>query len=167
MYVSGARLDKDSLHLAKSFSQASFRPGDRVQLHITPKGGHNWAIWREQMPELYRWWEEVRRSDAPKTSQVKGVDSALLPDTAPGVFSLMGWGTMVLAGVAAILALAVLIRRVPKVMKAGTRAAYLRSLAGSIVAMLLVIVAVMLPINRLGEFYTSVMEIVRTIAGGA
>lgn len=165
MYVSGARLDKDSLHLAKSFSQASFRPGDRVQLHITPKGGHNWAIWREQMPELYRWWEQVRSSDSPKTAQVKGVDSALLPDTGPGVFSLMGWGTMVLAGVVAVLALAVLIRRVPKVMKAGSRAAYLRALAGSIVAMLLVIVAVMLPINRWGEFYASLAEIVQTLTG--
>lgn len=165
MYISGARLDKDSLHLAKSFSQASFKPGDRVQLHIAPKGGHNWAIWREQMPEIYHWWEQVRSSDAPQTAQVKGVDSALLPDTAPGVFSLMGWGTMVLAGVAAILALAVLIRRVPKVMKAGTRAAYFRSLAGSIAAMLLVILAVMLPINRWGEFYTSLAEIVQTLTG--
>ncbi|WP_308509706.1 alpha/beta hydrolase-fold protein [uncultured Varibaculum sp.] len=165
MYVSGARLDKDSLHLAKALSQTSYKPGDRVQLHIAPKGGHNWAIWREQMPELYRWWEQVRSSDAPKTAQVKGVDSALLPDTAPGVFSLMGWGTMVLAGVVAILALAVLIRRVPKVMKAGSRATYLRALVGSIVAMLLVIVAVMLPINRLGEFYTSLAEIVQTLTG--
>lgn len=165
MYVSGARQDKDSLHLAKSFSQASFKPGDRVQLHIAPKGGHNWAIWREQMPELYRWWEQVRNSDPPKIAQIKGADSTLIPETVPGVFSLMGWGTIVLAGMVAILALAALIRRVPKVMKAGTRAAYLRSLVGSIVAMLLVIVAVMLPINRWGEFYTSLAEIVQTLTG--
>ena len=165
MYVSGAQLDRDSRGLAKTLSQAAFKPGDRVQLHITAEGGHNWATWREQMPELYRWWEQVRSSDAPKAAQVKGADSALT-EGKPGIFSLMGWGTITLAGLVAILALTALIRRVPKVMKAASRAAYLRALAGSIVAMLLVIVAVMLPINRFGEFYTSLTEIVHTITGG-
>ena len=79
----------------------------------------------------------------------------------------MGWGTIIVTALVAILALATLIRRVPKVMKAGTRVAYLKALVGSLAAMILVIIAVMLPINRWGEFYTSVMEIVRTIAGGA
>lgn len=166
MYVSGAQLDKDSRGLAKTLSQAAFKPGDRVQLHIAAEGGHNWATWRQQMPELYRWWEQVRSSDAPKAAQVKGADSALT-EGKPGMFSLMGWGTIALAGLVAILALVALIRRVPKVMKTATRAAYLKALAGSVGAMILVIVAVLLPINRWGEFYTSVMEIVHTITGGA
>lgn len=165
MYVSGAQLDKDSRGLAKTLSQAAFKPGDRVQLHITAEGGHNWATWREQMPELYRWWEQVRSSDAPKAAQVKGADS-VLTEGKPALFSLMGWGTITLAGLVAILALMALIRRVPKVMKVASRAAYFRALAGSIAAMLLVIVAVMLPVNRFGEFYTSLTEIVHTITGG-
>ncbi|WP_122821098.1 alpha/beta hydrolase [Varibaculum vaginae] len=165
MYVAGARLDKDSLQLAKTFSQASFKPGDRIQLSITRKGGHNWATWREQMPELYRWWQEIRTSATPKAAQIKGVDSTLTPDAGPGIFSLMGSGTIAFAAVLAILGLAALIYRVPKVMKTGTRSAYLLSLGGSIAAMLMVIIAVLLPINRLGEFYTSLAEIVQTLTG--
>ena len=123
-------MDRDSLHLAKNLARAPFKSGDRLQLNIKAEGGHNWATWREQMPELYRWWEQVRTSEASSKVQIKGADSALLPETTPGVFSLMGWGTILISALVAILALAALIRRVPKVMKAGTRAAYLRSLAG-------------------------------------
>ena len=160
-------MDRDSLHLAKNLARAPFKAGDRVQLNIKAEGGHNWATWREQMPELYRWWEQVRTSEAPSKVQIKGADSALLPETTPGVFSLMGWGTILISALVAILALAALIRRVPKVMKTATRAAYVRALAASVGSMILVIVAVMLPVNRWGEFYTSVMEIVHTITGGA
>lgn len=165
MYVFGAQLDRDSLHLAKNLSRASYQTGDRVELKIAAEGGHNWATWREQMPELYRWWEQARNSDTPKDTQLKGADSALIPETSPTLFSLMGWGTITVAAVVAILALAALIHWVPKVMKTGTRAGYLRALAGSIAAMLLVILAVMLPINRLGEFYSSLTELVQTIIG--
>ena len=115
MYVFGAQLDRDALHLAKNLSRASYHAGDRVELKITAEGGHNWATWREQMPELYRWWQQVRNSDTHKDVQLKGTDS--------------------------------------------------RALVGSIAAMLLVILAVMLPINRLGEFYSSLTEIVQTITG--
>ena len=167
MYVFGAQMDRDSLHLAKNLARAPFKAGDRLQLNIKAEGGHNWATWREQMPELYRWWQQVRTSEAPTDSQIKGADSALLPETTPGLFSLMGWGTILVSALVAILALAALIRRVPKVMKTATRAAYVRALAGSVGAMILVIVAVLLPVNRWGEFYTSVMELVHTITGGA
>lgn len=167
IYVFGAQMDRDSLHLAKNLARAPFKSGDRLQLNIKAEGGHNWATWREQMPDLYRWWEQIRTTKAPSSLQIKGADSALLPETTPGVFSLMGWGTIIVAALVAILALATLIRRVPKVMKAGTRVSYLKALVGSLAAMILVIIAVMLPINRWGEFYTSVMEIVRTIVGGA
>ena len=167
IYVFGAQMDRDSLHLAKNLARAPFKSGDRLQLNIKAEGGHNWATWREQMPDLYRWWEQIRTTKAPSSLLIKGADSALLPETTPGVFSLMGWGTIIVTALVAILALATLIRRVPKVMKAGTRVAYLKALVGSLAAMILVIIAVMLPINRWGEFYTSVMEIVRTIAGGA
>lgn len=165
MYVFGAQLDRDALHLAKNLSRASYHAGDRVELKITAEGGHNWATWREQMPELYRWWEQVRNSDTPKDVQLKGTDSALIPEASPALFSLMGWGSITVAAVVAILALMALIHRVPKVMKTGSRAGYLRALVGSIAAMLLVILAVMLPINRLGEFYSSLTEIVQTITG--
>lgn len=167
IYVFGAQMDRDSLHLAKNLARAPFKAGDRLQLNIKAEGGHNWATWRKQMPELYRWWEQVRTTAAPSKVQIKGADSALLPETTPGLLSLMGWGTIMVAGLAALLALGALIRWVPQVMKAGTRAAYLKALAGSFGAMILVIVAVLLPINRWGEFYTSVMEIVHTLTGAA
>ena len=107
----------------------------------------------------------MRNSGTPKEAQLKGADSALIPETSPALFSLMGWGSITVAAVVAILALMALIHRVPKVMKTGSRAGYLRALVGSVAAMLLVILAVMLPINRLGEFYSSLTEIVQTITG--
>lgn len=165
MYVFGAQLDRESIHIAKAFSAAQLAPGDRLQLNVKAEGGHNWATWRDQMPDLYRWWQQIRTTKAPKVSQILGADSALIPQKNPGVFSLMGLGTITAVAAIAILALALVVRFVPKIMEKAARASYLRALLGCVAAMMLVILAVLLPINRAGEFYTSIAEIIRTING--
>ena len=92
MYVFGAQLDRESIHIAKAFSAAQLAPGDRLQLNVKAEGGHNWATWRDQMPDLYRWWQQIRTTKAPKVSQILGADSALIPQKKSGSIFTDGFG---------------------------------------------------------------------------
>ncbi|MDU0968872.1 MAG: alpha/beta hydrolase-fold protein [Actinomycetaceae bacterium] len=183
IYVSGAVPDPDSIVVGQNLVAAASHKGDRVYAHLLATGGHNWSQWKAEMPVMLKWWSEqlkdpaITKAPAVNNQMEKQTVKAKVKKTVePKVLSLMGWGTIGVSGFLTFLAFLMCMVLGPMMghdfSTARHRHAHERKPgAGSIITragmlfltVVLAITTVLLVINRLGTFYTSLDEVLKVI----
>lgn len=180
MYLAGTQSDPDSLAVAHAIVSGPLHPDDRVFTHLSPKGGHNWAQWKEELPNLLTWWASQREPDKPATSppsssptptrsQVAGdVTARDVPEAiALTPFSLLGVGTLSVGIVLALLTLvaAVLIGPLGHGRR-GRRTPVWTRIVALTAAVVATTLAIGLAVNWVGDFYVSLGEVLRDLGLG-
>lgn len=169
LYFAGTRADSDTAALLTNIGE-EVRAGENIAEHLADAGGHTWSTWAGQLPDALTWWGRTRAESDRSSGGIGGARVGvedLGELAAPGPLSLRGWGSLALAGLLALAALALLARspgrRAPVVEhpEGGARESWVRAVGLLAVAVLTAALVVLLVVNCIEVFFSSWGDLAR------